>query len=442
MIHIFAPKPSARLSYTIDLLFDNLLQTQVEMHHDQTTFAQAVGFRINYSHQELLSDVHWLPHEIMEHTAVNPVETMASSWNHLPVLFPHPEEKWPFDLFAATFFLASRYEEYLPHHPDRHQRFTAEQSIAFNHGFLHRPVINEWAVAFKKLILQYHPDCAFGAKNFYFEATFDIDVAWAYQNKGWWRTGGAFVQDFIKNRMAQAAERWSVIRLKKPDPYDTYAYIRQQTNVHDANVRYFFLLGDYSVYDRNSKSTLPQMQQLIRECADHGNVGIHPSYGSHRSVTQLKKEIERLRKVLGKEITSSRQHYLKMTLPETYRRLMACGIRHDYTMGYAQQPGFRASLCVPYRFFDVEKNEASELWLHPFAYMDGTLQQYQKLSVSEAKAVVKQLVTAVQQVNGHFICLWHNSSLTNHREWSGWREVFEYTLQLSAGQDNWQNLPQ
>jgi len=142
----------------------------------------------------------------------------------------------------------------------------------------------------------------------------------------------------------------------------------------------------------------------------------------------LKNEIARLSAICGNEILDSRQHYLKMTFPETYRRLISFGIGRDFTMGYAQHVGFRASLCTPFPFFDVLADEETDLWIYPFAYMDGTLRQYMSLSPNEAIEYINRLTTRVKSVEGYFSCLWHNSSLNDLGEWKGWRKVFEATL--------------
>ncbi len=435
MIHIYSPQPSARLQYTIQLLFREVLQTSFELISDEKVFRQAEGFKINYSHRDLDADLHWFPHELMEKHTVDPVQIEVREWNSMPVLFPQTEPEFPFDLFAATFFLATRYEEYLPHQPDRHLRFTAEESVAFKNGFLPRPVINEWAQALRQLISKRYPSTVFKPSSFSAEATFDIDVAWAYRNKGWWRTMAAFVLDVIQLRLARFAARWSVVFGNAKDPYDTYEYIREQTNKFGIKSRYFFLLGDYSSFDRNSKSNHPEMQSLIRECAAHGGVGIHPSYGSHLSVDALSKEIKRLRDVTGSTVTESRQHYLRMTMPESYQRLIDCGVRTDFTMGYAGQVGFRASLCTPFKFFDVTNNVETDLRIVPFAYMDGTLRHYLGMEPVASKEVVQQLIESVYRVNGRFVCLWHNSSLSESNEWIGWRSVFEHTLQYCADRE-------
>lgn len=430
MITIFSPGPTARLRYAAHLLFEVVLKVDHQIVSNPEKFTAAEGFKINYSTQELAADLHWQPHSVLTDSTIEPQHPEITYWNELPVFFPQSESLIPFDMLAASFFLASRYEEYLPHDADRHGRFQADQSLAFKHGFLERPLINEWAMALKELIVEKAPGVAFDKTAFCAEATFDIDVAWAYRNKGWWRTTAAFVLDLVNLKFGRFAERWDANFGSRKDPYDTYAYIREQCDQHGVDARYFFLLGDYSSYDRNSSHRNPEVQLLIRQCQEFGRVGIHPSYGSHRSVQQLKKEIKRLADISEKPVHDSRQHYLKMTLPETYRRLIEVGIRRDFTMGYAQQVGFRASLCTPFPFFDLKKNEITELWLYPFAYMDGTLNHYLKLQPHEAKERVSEMVDAVRQVDGMFMCLWHNSSLSNREEWEGWLDVFEHTLSL------------
>jgi hypothetical protein len=54
----------------------------------------------------------------------------------MPVFCQRQIGDLPFDPLAATFYLVSRYEEYLPFIPDEHGRFPAKQSFAFSNGFL------------------------------------------------------------------------------------------------------------------------------------------------------------------------------------------------------------------------------------------------------------------------------------------------------------------
>jgi hypothetical protein len=72
--------------------------------------------------------------------------------------------------------------------------------------------------------------------------------------------------------------------------------------------------------------------------------------------------------------------------------------------------------------------EETKLRIHPFAVMDGTLRDYMMLSAEEAVVEIKKLIKEVKAVNGTFISLWHNESLSNQLRWTGWQKVYEELL--------------
>jgi hypothetical protein len=63
-----------------------------------------------------------------------------------------PKQHLPFDIFSASFYLLSRYEEYINPHYDLHNRFKAEESLAFKNGFLQIPLVDLWAIELGKII--------------------------------------------------------------------------------------------------------------------------------------------------------------------------------------------------------------------------------------------------------------------------------------------------
>lgn len=136
-------------------------------------------------------------------------------------------------------------------------------------------------------------------------------------------------------------------------------------------------------------------------------------------------EKERLEKILAKKVTMSRQHYLKLRVPQTYQNLIKSGISSDFTMGFASESGFRAGTCTPFPFFDLTQNIQTELMIHPFQIMDVTLKNQLHFNSEEAWEAVSGLMEEVKQVNGTFISLWHNESLRNSGQWAGWKNVFE-----------------
>lgn len=432
MILVYCSDPSQRLRYALTLLFEHVVVARYQLIVDRAAFESTPGFKINYSNEAVEANIHWPPHPVLTSDEIFPVEISVTQWQNMPVFFQCDDAHWPFDLLAASFYLASRWEEYLPFEKDRHDRFGAEQSLAAQHDFLQRPLINDWVNSFFKWVQTVHPEIQTKKRDFSAEMTYDIDVNWAYLHKGLYRTTGATILDVLKGQWQKLRERMAVLSGRMNDPYDTYNYILSTLKSHHLPGRMFFLLGDYSQFDRNTSHENAALRKLIQSIETQLPIGIHPSYGSRESRSQVHKEIKRLEKIVGREIHDSRQHYLRLWFPETYRRLIALGVQRDYTMGYAQQAGFRASLCTPFPFFDLEQNAPTALTIYPFAYMDGTLLHYMKLDPELAKHNIQQLIDAVRQVNGHFMCLWHNSSLSETNEWKGWREVYEFTLKSCA----------
>ena len=124
-------------------------------------------------------------------------------------------------------------------------------------------------------------------------------------------------------------------------------------------------------------------------------------------------------------VTKTRQHYLRIELPETYQYLVDLEFKEDYTMGYAQHYGFRAGTCTPFYFYDLDFEIQTPLKIMPFAVMDGTLKDYLNLSTKRSFDVIYKLADEVKKVNGTFITVFHNESVSGYGRWKGWSEKFE-----------------
>jgi phosphopantetheinyl transferase (holo-ACP synthase) len=151
---------------------------------------------------------------------------------------------------------------------------------------------------------------------------------------------------------------------------------------------------------------------------------MHPSYFSFKNIEVLKKEKGRLEQIINTPVTFSRQHFLRLSIPETYQYLIDLDIEEDYTMGYAKYAGFRASTCTPFYFYDLDFEIQTPLKLYPFAFMDGTLKHYMQLDNDASLAKILALKDAVKKVNGTFISLFHNDTLSDEGDWIGWKEIY------------------
>ena len=226
--------------------------------------------------------------------------------------------------------------------------------------------------------------------------------------------------------------RYQVMRGKQPDPYDQYQHLERLFKKHDLDPVYFFLTGRLGPYDRNISSSSQKFKVLVKTTSQEFKIGIHPSYASNILTDRIQEEINKLAKISGKEIFRSRQHFLKVQLPYTYRNLMHMGITEEYSMGYAEQIGFRASIANPFRFFDLESNKRTDLIVYPFQVMDVTLRDYLSLKPGEAIDKIAGLIDHTRAVGGTFSALWHNESLSEWEDWTGWSVVFNRMLEMAT----------
>lgn len=305
----------------------------------------------------------------------------------------------------------------------------ASESLAFQNKFIEIPVVNSWINKIAISIENHYPHFKFPEREFQYISTIDIDNAYAYKHKSFVRTTGALLKSIIKGN--DFLYRLKVLFGKEKDPYDTFEYLTEIHKKYNISPIYFFLLGNYGEHDKNISIKNKTFQTLIKSISNNNQIGIHPSYASNNITVKISQEKNRLQNISEQEITKSRQHYLKLNLPDTYRNLINNEIREDHTMGYAEHAGFRASICSPYFFYDLEKETETNLKIFPFAVMEATFQYYKKTTPEKALNHILNLMQKVKEVNGVFISVWHNESLSEEAIWKGWKVVYEKMLKES-----------
>lgn len=432
MLLVYSHKVSARFAYIASYLLKDLCGFEFKLTDDKNEFVAYSGARLSYCDPALGDEINITPHTLLFEKGVKPQNIALTSWNGTPVIFKNKNTQAPFDIFAASFFLISRYEEYLPHIADIYNRFEADSSLAFQNKFLHLPVVNLWAADLKKLILSKFPALKSKENKYRYISTIDVDNAWAFKHKGVMRTVGAFARSSMKGNFTDVKERIKTLVGKMHDPYDTYDLLLSLQKVYKLEMIYFFLLGNYGMNDKNISANDLSFQALIKHLGDYAETGIHPSFGSNNSLQQVKIEISRLANITHRAVTKSRQHFLKLHLPETYKNLIACGIQEDYTMGYASRTGFRAGVCTPFQWYELDTDQVAPLTVYPFCVMDATLNFYMKLKPEEAVKECEEMISQVKKVNGLCITLWHNETISDWGPWQGWQGVYKEVVKFAV----------
>lgn len=435
---IFVPKLTNRLGYTINVVFRHLLQLDYTITTDAEFYRSSDGIRLCYGNQKIDNSPFIRSCGLLFTSSVEDQSLRPFTHENVTAFFPvyDREALLPFDLFAATFFLVSRYEEYLPHHSDAFGRYQASESVASQHGFLLTPIVDQWAMMLHRALKQIYPSLPDSHRRYRFEATIDIDAAYCYRHKGVLRTLAGTIRDLTTpNNSAAIKERFQVLTGRRPDPFDTFDYLLEQhARYPDIQMMFFALLGDYGQYDKPISYTCSTFRDLLQHLDDYEKMGIHASFRSMDEPERIGLESKRLADILHRPIVRNRFHYLRLQLPQSYRRLMHEEILHDYSMGYAETPGFRAGTLTPYPFYDLECDEEVSLMIHPFCVMDTSLIRHKQLSPEEALDLYKKLIDQTRTVNSTFSAIWHNQNLCDNAEWSAWRKVFEQTLDYGHSQ--------
>ena len=423
---------TSRLRYIADLIATQITGRPFIITSNLDEYKANTGARINYTANPVMPGEYWVqPHTLLFEKGIAEVDTRCREHDGMKFFFTTGGDL-PFDIFAASFYLLSRYEEYLPHLHDSYGRYAHDQSLAHRESFLQQPLVNKWILFFCSELRTRFPDITFDnpEQQFRFLPTYDIDEAFSYRHKSLVRVTGAVGKAVLKGQFSQLSERWQVLNRTKQDPFYAYDWMDVLHGAYRLKPRYFFLLAaNTGKYDRNNLPSEPAMQALVKRHADKYDIGIHPSWQSGDDDGLLLNELSRLEEITGKKINSSRQHYIRFNLPETFRKLLDAGIREDYSMGYGSINGFRASYAGSFYWYDLLKEEKTTLLLHPFCYMEANSFFEQHYTATQALDEMRHYYQEVKKVSGLLITIWHNSFLGTGELYKGWREVYQQFME-------------
>lgn len=434
---VYSAKITNRSRYIFRLFFKEHLGLDLELTDQPQKLLEWSGPKISYAQTPVGDELFFFSRNLILESGIREQNISVFDWEGHKVFFATGKSSaLPFDPFSCAFYLVSRYEEYLPHIRDRLDRFDAHSSLAWEHGFLETPVVNHWIRMVGDLLQRKYSEIVLKKTVYSFTPTIDIDNAYAYRMKGVMRNTGGYLKALTKFDFSDFRLRTRVLLGLEKDPYDTYDFQLEMQKKYHFKPIYFFLLGDYGVNDKNISPQNRRFQELIRSLADYSSVGIHPSFGSNTDAAKLPIEVSRLKNIVHSEVTKSRQHFLMLKFPETYRHLLERDITDDYSMGFANECGFRAGICTPFNFYDLDLESETTLKVHPFAVMDATLNLYMKLSPDEAIERVKKLTDACRAVDGSMMILWHNETLSDAKEWKDWKVVYEAIVKEGVKQQS------
>jgi len=399
---IFTPQITPRISYTFRVIFERILNNPVCFTTNIDEFNTSNEPKMAYSPQKIETPIWMEALPLLFEENIVKQNIIPVKRENCLLFFSTTNGDFSTDIAAVVFFLISRYEEYYKDNElDKHGRFQCKSSVAYQLGWHRKLMVHRLALALAHIINAHYPKFRFSLPKFEELITHDVDIAYQYKGKTWWHWCGAVAKALLQFRFKHARNYLkTALGEEVDDPFDNY-----NPEICTQKPIYFIPTCPFGKYDRNISYQSKAFKELVTRLMKFSEIGIHPSYRSSSKKSLIKKEKKRLEEISQLQITKSRQHFLRFRFPDTFQALLKVGITDDYSLGWHDEVGFRASIAVPYPFFDLKKNEETNLFLHPLALMDTIFRK------DEEHAVLHELREEVKKMGGSFIVLTHNSNV-------------------------------
>ena len=343
------------------------------------------------------------------------------------------------DIFASSFFMLTRWEEYVNNKRDNLDRFPGKESIAFKNNFNDRPIVNEY-VEFLWNILKHWGYKGDRRKKLYtIFPTVDVDHLFSYNNFFQFAKkpfillkNEAPTQNITstknKTKIKKAWEYfYDYYKIKlhfSLDPSDTYNKLMNKSELNSIKTYFFFLSGSNNTYDVDTPLSDKRFNKILNVIKSREHyIGFHPGFDTYNNIDLWKKAKNNLDRFIDGQTKFGRQHYLRFNIPNTWQIWEENNMEWDSTLGYSDITGFRCGCCYEFSVFNVVTRKQLKLKEYPLLIMDVALFN-QGLSTENAKKNINIIKENVKKFNGNFVFLWHNSSF-NVNKWKEYESVYE-----------------
>ena len=413
MLLVYTHKITPRVTYIFKHICTRVLGVTVSFTSKVEDFVAHDGPKLSYTNKQLGNELHISAVELLFEQGVMDVDIQIYDWEGVPCFFAskNAEAALPYDIFGAAFYMLSRYEEYLPHVKDVLGRFPASESIAYKNKFLERPIVDIWILRFKEVFTAAFPSCPIQDSKFDTQVIIDVPQVFAFRKIGFLRTVGGYGRDFVNFRLKQSFIRTQVLLGLRKDPYDIFSWLVNVQKQASSRFKVFFELGDYTEDSKNIKYSKRSFQSLVKMVGDYSHVGLLVSKGASKSVEILKEEKRRIEHITNRPLHQSRITDYKLTLPKSYRNLLDQEVKEDYTMGYPDVLGFRASTSIPFLFYDLDYEIQTPLKIYPFCIHINTIIDANRLTIDTVS--LERIKEEVKKVSGLFLIAFSNADFTN-----------------------------
>ncbi len=422
MLLIHTQKLTPRISYVFKHICTRILGIEIMFTSAIEEFIVHSGPKLSYGKQPMGNELFVQSEGLLTQQGFEAFDISVKEWEETKCFFSVSSKSvLPFDIFSASFYLLTRYEEYLPHVKDAMGRFPALESLAFKENFLREPVIDIWAHKFKRILLTSFPDLLIVKKKMTVHTLIEARQPYAYKQHGFLRSLMGYVLDLWRFKFRRISQRTKVILGFRKDPFNTFNWIINSSRSTSSHLSIFFLLGDGLEFMESLNTQRSKFKMLVKYVSDYLEIGLIFSFAALKDYELLKLEKKRIEEITNRTLLSSMNAQMLVSLPDIYRNLVELEVEKDFTMVYEDEVGFRAGTCTPFLFYDLDSEIKTPLIVFPLSMTTKALENKYD---SEINKTFNTIFNSVRSVNGTFSMLFSNTNFAASEKNKIWRTIF------------------
>lgn len=438
MICIYTDKFTNRLKYIADHIFNKILgQTVNIINKEEDLPSNSSTVLVVYSETlKVKGALHIIPNGLLFKKGVREYDINMSLWDDEKIFFCTEGGDIPFDIFAASFYLLSRYEEYLPIESNFNENctFKSECSLAYKEGFLEKPIIDIWAYKLQEILKAKFSEYTPSAEaRFRFLPVVAVNSPYKYRTYSLIGNILRMGKKILRGQFSDFFHQLKILLTFEPDPYCNIGKIVELHNRNSLRPLFSLRISNKKWYERPLYFPYSAYKKVLYR---NYQIALFASEGATLSSSQLRLEKKFLSRLFKMRVVSNLFSTPEFVVSDVYSNLARCNIKEDFSMQYPDKVGFRASTCTPFRIYNLKTEEYYSILVHSVAFSDWSFVE-DTLSKQHTVDTIQSIANEVKKVNGEMIVLSHNDSYADSSKWKGWISAYEYSARyLSALESN------
>ena len=429
MICIYTDKYTNRLKYVADHIFKRILGQSVNIVNkvEDLPTLSACPLIVYSDTLKVKGALHIVPNGLLFKKGVREYDITMNTWDGVKTFFATKGGDIPFDIFSASFYLLSRYEEYLPikENFDSKGCFISEKSLAYKEGFLETPLVDVWALKLEEKLQTLFPNYAPSAdRRFRFLPIISVNTPYRYRTYSILGNLLRLGKKVVERDWSELKKQLRVLLRIDQDPYCNVEKIVELHNRNSLRPLFAFRISNKKWYKRPVYFAYSTYKKVL--CRNY-QIALCISGVASNSVTQLKMEQKILSRIFRTRIVIGTSSLSEYVVPKFYRNLSNSKIKEDFSMSYPDRIGFRASTCTPFRVYDLNREEYYRIDVHSVPFTVWSVKRM-GLNKEEIVKAATSMAKTVKSLKGEFIIASHNDNFVDSSMLKGWASTYEYVI--------------